>query len=94
MDKKGYYKVLGLTEEESKLPWDNFEPLCKKKYRELALRFHPDRWVNGTDEEKRNAVKEIQSKALSSFYLKYGLVILACLFVVLVKYLKLRNSLY
>ena len=48
----------------------------------------------GTDEEKRNAVKEIQSKALSSFYLKYGLVILACLFVVLVKYLKLRNSLY
>ena len=63
---KEYYEILGLTEEESKLPWSEFEPLCKKKYRNLALRFHPDRWVNGTEEEKKTA--EEKFKKLNEAY--------------------------
>lgn len=46
---------MGLTEEESKLPWDSFKDICKKKYKSAAMRVHPDRWVNGTDEEKKTA---------------------------------------
>lgn len=38
-----------------------------------------------TDKEKYDAIKSIQSKALSSFYSKYGCVILACLLAILIK---------
>lgn len=63
---KEYYEILGLTEEESKLPWDSFQEICKKKYRVNALKFHPDRWVNGTDEEKKTA--EDKFKQLNEAY--------------------------
>lgn len=63
---KEYYEILGLSEEESKLPWDSFQEICKKKYRANALKFHPDRWVNGTEEEKKTA--EEKFKKLNEAY--------------------------
>ena len=38
-----------------------------------------------TDEERKDAVRKLQDKALASFYFTFGCVFLACLFVVLVK---------
>ena len=48
MDIKGYYKTLGVAENAS-------QEEIKSAYRKLALRWHPDRWVNGTEEEKKKA---------------------------------------
>ncbi len=38
-----------------------------------------------TDEERKDAVRKLQNKAISSFCFGFGCVILACLFVILVK---------
>ena len=38
-----------------------------------------------TDEERRNAVEQIQSKALSFFCRTFGYLTLACVFVILVR---------
>lgn len=53
MDVKGYYKILGVPENAS--PEE-----IKKKFRSEALRWHPDRWVNGTEEEKKTAEKNFK----------------------------------
>ena len=63
MDVKGYYKTLGITDEERNLPNDQFKEVCKKKYRSLCLKWHPDRWVNGTEEEKKKAEDEFKKVA-------------------------------
>lgn len=63
MDVKGYYKTLGITDEEQKLPNDQFNEVCKKKYKKLCLKWHPDKWVNGTDEEKKKAEEEFKKVA-------------------------------
>lgn len=60
---KDYYKILGLTEEEKKLQGDDFNSVCKKKYRSLAVKFHPDKWVNGTEDEKKNAEEKFKEIA-------------------------------
>ena len=46
---KNYYEILGITDEEKNLSASEFEKILKKKYRANALKFHPDRWVNGTE---------------------------------------------
>ena len=38
-----------------------------------------------TDEERNDAIKGLQSKAISSFYSTYGYVILACFLAILIK---------
>ena len=47
-DKRDYYEVLGLEKSASA---DDI----KAAYRKAALKWHPDRWVSGTDAEKKTA---------------------------------------
>lgn len=53
MDSKGYYKTLGVAENAS-------QEEIKSAYKKGALKWHPDRWVNGTDEEKKKAEEEFK----------------------------------
>lgn len=58
--KKNYYSILGITEEEKKLTGKEFSDCVSKKYKKLALKWHPDKWVNGTEEEKKNAEEKFK----------------------------------
>ena len=56
MDIKGYYKTLGVAENAS--PEE-----IKSAYRKLAMKWHPDRWATGTEEEKKKAEDEFKKVA-------------------------------
>jgi len=58
-DKRDYYEVLGIQKGAS-------EDEIKQSYRKAALKWHPDRWVSGTDEEKK--VAEEKFKEASEAY--------------------------
>ena len=62
-ENKDYYEILGITEEEKKLSQSEFEKVLKKKYRSSALKYHPDRWANGTEEEKKDAEQKFKEIA-------------------------------
>ena len=47
-EKRDYYEVLGIRKGCS-------EDDIKQAYRKAALKWHPDRWVNGSDAEKKTA---------------------------------------
>lgn len=66
MSEKDLYKVLGLTDNEKQLRGEEFNKVVSKKYKDLAKKYHPDRWVNGTDEEKKEA--EEKFKDISNAY--------------------------
>ena len=51
--KKDYYEVLGLSKGAS-------VDEIKSAYRKLALQWHPDKWVNGTDAEKKTAEEKFK----------------------------------
>ena len=55
MEQKDYYKILGITEEEKKLSGEEFNKVLSKKYRSLAMQYHPDRHINDTDAQKKEA---------------------------------------
>lgn len=59
MERKDYYSILGVDKDAS-------EEEIKKVYRKEAMKWHPDRWVNGTEEEKKKA--EEKFKDLSEAY--------------------------
>ncbi len=50
---KDYYEILGLKKGAS-------DDEIKKAYKNLVKKWHPDRWVNGTDEEKKTAETKIK----------------------------------
>lgn len=56
---KDYYEILGVDKNAS-------DEEIKKKYRAAAMKYHPDRWVNGTDEEKAEA--ELKFKEIAEAY--------------------------
>ena len=47
-ENRDYYEVLGVNK-------DSSPDEIKSAYRKAALKWHPDKWVNGTDEEKKTA---------------------------------------
>ena len=52
-EKRDYYEVLGLQKGAS-------ADEIKGAYRKAALKWHPDRWVNGTDAEKKTAEEKFK----------------------------------
>ena len=52
-EKRDYYEVLGIQKGAS-------EDDIKQAYRKAALKWHPDRWVNGTDAEKKTAEEKFK----------------------------------
>lgn len=59
-NRKDYYKVLGITDEEKKLQGSEFEKVLKKKYRQIALSKHPDRQGGKSEAEKKKAEEEFK----------------------------------
>lgn len=54
---KDFYEILEITEEEKKLPFDEFKKILKKNYKKLALKYHPDK--NPDNKEAEEKFKEI-----------------------------------
>ena len=54
--KRDYYEVLGVAKTAS-------ADEIKAAYRKLALKWHPDRWVNGSDAEKKTAEENFKEAA-------------------------------
>ena len=52
-EKSDYYEVLGLSKGAS-------ADEIKAAYRKAALKWHPDRWVSGSDEEKKTAEEKFK----------------------------------
>lgn len=63
MEKKDYYKILGLSEEDKKLQGDSFKSKLKKCYKKKALDLHPDRQHGKSDAEKKEAEEKFKEVA-------------------------------
>lgn len=50
---KDFYSILGLTEEDKKLPKDKFQKKLKSKWHELSMRYHPDRNQGSKEAEEK-----------------------------------------
>ena len=65
-ERKDYYKILGISEDERKLQGDEFEKIIKKKYRSIALKYHPDR-QNGKSESEKKKAEEMFKDASEAY---------------------------
>jgi len=63
MAKKSLYQVLNVTEEEKKLPQEQFNEIIKKRYRENALENHPDRQQGKSEAEKKICEEKFKEAA-------------------------------
>lgn len=63
MDRKDYYEILGITEEEKGMSGDEFNKILKKKYRTLAVKWHPDKFEGKSEEEKKEAESKFKDIA-------------------------------
>lgn len=66
MAQKDYYSILGLSDEDRKLQGEEFLKVCKNAYRQLAKQYHPDRYANKSEEERKSA--EEKFKEISEAY--------------------------
>lgn len=55
-EQKDYYEILGVSKDAS-------DDDIKKAYRKLAMKYHPDRWANGTEDEKKEAEQKFKEIA-------------------------------
>lgn len=51
--KKDYYKILGVNK-------DATQEDINKAYKKLCMKWHPDRWVNASEEDKKNAEEKFK----------------------------------
>lgn len=63
MEKKDYYAILGITEEEKKLSFEEFEKVLKGKYRKLSVKWHPDKFANESEEKQKEADEKFKDIA-------------------------------
>lgn len=56
-DRKDYYKILELTDEDKKLQGDEFAKVLKKNFRRLSIKYHPDK--NPDDKTAEDKFKEV-----------------------------------
>ena len=69
MERKDYYKILGLSEEDKKLGEKEFEAKLKKNYRNLCIQLHPDKQQGKSDEEKKVAEEKLYREILFGWFL-------------------------
>ena len=60
MAEKDYYSILGLTEEDKKLRGKDFNDKVSKNFRKLSLKWHPDKWVSASEEERHAAEEKFK----------------------------------
>lgn len=61
--RKDYYSILGITEDEKKLSGEEFNKICKSKYRSMAVQYHPDKQQGKSEEEKKQAEEKFKEAA-------------------------------
>ena len=52
-NEKNFYDILGLTEDDKKLPEDEFNKKIRSVYREESKKHHPDKWSTASEEDKK-----------------------------------------
>ena len=63
---KNFYDILGITEEEKNLSETDFKKTLNTKYKNLAKKWHPDRFATKSDDERKDA--EEKFKEISEAY--------------------------
>lgn len=63
MENKNYYDILGLSEEDKALNGKEFEEKLKKSYKNLARKWHPDRFSTKSEKEQKEAEEKFKEIA-------------------------------